>query len=82
MAKKNKLGAAVSKPVPVKIVPNSSEPYTTSKADKDREMRYRAEDALRDIQRAEKHKKDGALMKCVKQLAQEQMDGLKQFAKK
>lgn len=36
-------------------------------------MRYRAEDALRDIERAEAHRKDKALMKSVKQLAKEKV---------
>lgn len=79
---KNKLGSAVksSKPVPVKIVSNP-EPYAQSADDKARQMKYRAEDALRDIKRAEEHKKDKALMKCVKQIAQEQVKALSQFTK-
>jgi len=42
---------------------------TETKAAEDREMKYRSEDALRDIERAEAHKRDKVLMKSVKQLA-------------
>jgi hypothetical protein len=41
--------------------------------DEARERRYRAEDALRDIERAEKHRSDKALMKDVKVCAREKM---------
>lgn len=36
------------------------------------DMRYRAEDALRTISRAEEHRKDKALMKEVKKMAKQQ----------
>jgi len=41
--------------------------------------RYMAEDALRDIERAEKHKRDAALMKDVKAMAKEKMASLKKI---
>lgn len=47
----------------------------------DRERRYKAEDALRDIERAEGHKRDGNLMKDVKSLASEKMENLKKVCK-
>ncbi len=70
---KNKLPTD-KKPIPVTVVSNS----TTSNAnpmkqDVDRERKWRAEDALRDIQRAEEHKRDKALMKEVKTLAKEKI---------
>lgn len=42
----------------------------------EKERRYRAEDALRDIERAEKHKMDKALMKDVKKCAKDKMKAL------
>jgi len=54
-------------------------PYKPSKQELDRERRYRAEDALRDIERAEGHKRDSKLMGDVKQLAQEKMSSLKKI---
>ncbi len=74
MAKKvmpvEKLKATKAKPVPVKIVSDApSYPEESRK--------WRAEDALRDIERAEKHKRDASLMKDVKQLAQEKVKSLK-----
>ncbi len=41
-----------------------------------KERRYRAEEACRDIERAEKHKMDKGLMKDVKQVAREKIKGL------
>ena len=75
---KNKLPVATDKPVPVAVVSTglSSKP---TKEDKDREMKYRAEDALRDIERAEGHKKDGELMGHVKKLAKEKIGSLKKI---
>jgi len=69
---------ASKKAIPVRIV---SEPASLS-SDKDyeaRERKYRAEDALRDIERAEKHKRDAALMKDVKALAQDKVASLKKI---
>lgn len=62
-----------AKPVPVKIV---SEPCGPSSVD---DRKWRAQDALRDIQRAESHKSDKTLMKDVKALAKEQVNNLKKF---
>ena len=47
-----------------------------SKIDEAREMRYKAESALSDIERAEKHKSDKSLMKMVKKCAKEKMKAL------
>lgn len=41
--------------------------------DKDREMKYRAEEALRDIERAKKHESDRDLMKHVKRMAKDKI---------
>ena len=41
--------------------------------------RYMAEDALRDIERAEKHKRDKNLMRDVKTVAKEKMASLKKI---
>ncbi len=54
-------------------------PYKPSKQDLDRERRYRAEDAVRDLERAEGHKKDKALMADVKQVCAEKIDSLKRI---
>lgn len=51
--------------------------YKPSKQELDRERRYKAEDALRDIERAETHKRDKGLMGDVKQLASEKIECLK-----
>jgi len=45
--------------------------------DEARERRYRAEDALRDLERAEGHKKDKNLMRDVKSMAKEKMAAMK-----
>lgn len=72
---KNKLGDAVSTVVPkVEVV-------MPTKADKVREMEWRARDALSDIQRAEKHRSDSQLMKQVKQLAKQEQEALKKICK-
>lgn len=79
MAKKSKglpvekLGA--SKAVPVKIV--SDAPMRSTASDEARERKWKAEDALRDIERAEQHKRDKALMSDVKKLAQDKVKSLK-----
>ena len=44
-----------------------------SKEDEARERRYRAESALRDIERAEGHKKDKELMRDVKSVAKDKI---------
>jgi hypothetical protein len=74
---KSKLPVATSsasaKAVPVKIV--RDEPMETAK-DESRERKWRAEDALRDIERAEQHKRDKMLMGDVKKLAKEKVKSL------
>ncbi len=60
----------VEKPLAKSDVPAS--PTVNAEYDA-RERRYRAEEALRDIERAEKHKKDKTLMKDVKACAKEKM---------
>lgn len=80
MAKKSK-GLPVeplkaSKPVPVKIVNDAPSP-STDKSYEARERKYRAEDALRDLERAEAHKRDKSLMSDVKKLAREKAASLK-----
>ncbi len=79
MAKKSKLPVEPLKAskgaVPVKIVGEATE----SPKDEARERKWKAEDALRDIQRAEQHKRDKALMADVKKLAKEQVSSLKKI---
>lgn len=77
MAKKAKLPVeklGASKAVPVKIV---SDVPTTDRDYEERERKYRARNALEDIERAEQHKRDKALMSDVKKLAKEKVNSLK-----
>ena len=53
--------------------------YKPSKQELDERRRYRAEDAVRDLERAEGHKKDKALMADVKQVCAEKIDSLKRI---
>lgn len=76
MAKKSLPVAA--KPVPVKIV-HEPEPASKNSDYEARERKYRAEDALRDIERAEGHKRDKQLMGDVKKLAKDKMNSLKKI---
>jgi hypothetical protein len=62
------------------IATASITPTMSNKVSKD-EMRWRAEDALRDIERAEKHKSDPDLMKHVGTIAKEKMAALKKVCK-
>ncbi len=66
---------AGKKPVPVRIVHDEVAPCTASKS----ERNYRAEDALRDIKRAEQHKSDKSLMADVKKLAKQELSSLKKL---
>lgn len=66
-----KLKASKSKPIPVKIVHDTADSPVKS------DNKWRAEDALRDIERAEVHKRDKALMADVKKLAQDKVKSLK-----
>jgi hypothetical protein len=56
-----------------------SSSYKPSKQELDERRRYQAEDALRDIERAEKHKSNKPLMSDVKQLADEKINCLKKI---
>lgn len=80
MAKKSKLPVeklgSKAKPVPVRIV--SDAPCEVGMKE---QRNWKAEDALRDIKRAEQHKRDKALMSDVKKLAQEEVASLKNFCK-
>jgi hypothetical protein len=77
MAKRSKL--------PVNKLPTSTAiadrpaPYKPTKQELDRERRWKAEDAMRDLERAEGHKKDKDLMADVKQIASEKIDCLKRI---
>lgn len=80
MAKKLPVQKRSATPVSVTIVDRPS----TASSDKDyeaRERKYRAKSALEDIERAEGHKRDGDLMKDVKQLAKEKMNSLSKVCK-
>ena len=63
-------------PTPVTIV----DVPTAAKSSDDRERKWKAEDALRDIERAEGHKRDKALMKDVKACAKEKIASLSKVA--
>lgn len=65
---------ASKKAIPVKIV---SEPGESTADDR----KWKARSALDDIQRAESHKRDKALMKDVKALAKEQVNSLAKICK-
>lgn len=68
-------------PLPKNNLPtvNSIIANKLSKEDIERQRRYKAEDALRDMERAETHKKDKQLMSDVKSLAKEKMNSLKKM---
>lgn len=53
-----------------------------SKEDRTRERRYAAEDALRTLTAAEKHRANPRLMQDVKRLAQEHVRSMAKIAKK
>lgn len=59
-------------PVPVKIIHDDIQPKV-DKSYEEREKRYRAEEALRDIERAEGHKRNKELMRDVKSVAKEKI---------
>lgn len=66
-----------TKAVPVRIVNDVPE---ATKSDDSHQRKWRAEDALRDIERAEGHKRDAKLMGDVKKLAKEKVNSLKKVA--
>lgn len=69
----------VDKAIPVRIVDDMSPKVSTSPDYEARERKYRAEDALRDLERAEKHRSDKTLMGDVKKLAKEKMEHMKKI---
>jgi hypothetical protein len=58
------------------------QPATRSKEDRARERRYAAEDALRTLTAAEKHRSNPRLMQDVKRLAQEHVRDMAKIAKR
>lgn len=70
---KNALPVAASVTMPQPQTPKQSA-FEKKEHDK-----WRVEDALRDIERAEKHKADAALMRDVKKMAKEKMNQLKKI---
>ncbi len=79
--KKAEGSGKVDKPIPVQIVDTMS-PRVAQKSDSEyaeRERKYRAEDALRDLERAEKHRSDKTLMGDVKKLAKERVEQMKKL---
>lgn len=70
-----KLKASKTKPVPVKIVSDAPSPSAYSESDR----KWKAEDALRDIERAQKHMRDKSLMADVKKLAKDKVAALKKI---
>lgn len=75
MAKKSRKLPVASASVPECM------PSKPTSAQKEQERRWKAEDALRSIQRAEEVKRDKDLMKDVRELATEQVNNLKKFMK-
>lgn len=65
--------------IPVKVVHDEMENPTVSKDYDDERKRYKAEDALRDLERAEGHKRNKSLMGDVKKLAKEKMQAMKKI---
>lgn len=65
---KNRLAKLTNK----SIVATTNSGPVADKGYKDQERRYRAEEALRTITRAEEHKRDRSLMADVKKCAREQ----------
>ena len=71
----------VDKPIPVQIV-DTMLPKVSQKSDsayEAEEMKRKARYALEDIERAEGHKRDSALMKEVKKVARDKMSSLKKI---
>lgn len=84
MAKKlpvEKLSAKSKKAVPVRIVSDTACSPVSDKGYETRERKYRAEDALRTMQRAAEISSDKTLMKDMQALAKEQMAALSKVAK-
>lgn len=64
-------------PIAVKIVHDEPTASASNKDYEERERKYRAKNALEDIERAEGHKRDKALMKDVKAVAREKIKTMK-----
>jgi len=78
MAKANSKSKKTKMPVEGILTVNAStQPQATiardTKESDERERKYRAKSALEDIERAEEHKRDKALMKDVKACARDKM---------
>lgn len=69
---------AKQKPVPVKIVSDYPETASTNDGERDK---YRAQDALRTLQRAEEIKRDKPLMRAAKAEAKSMMKQLTSVCK-
>lgn len=65
--------------LPVVDYPTACAPVKPTKQDIERQRRFRAEDALRDMERVEGYKSDKELMKDVKTLAAEKVNNLKKI---
>lgn len=81
MASKSKGGNKLMSAVSTGSGSIGSAPYKPTAADRAREMRYQAEDAIRTLTRAQEVKKDAKLMRVVKQVAAEQAKVLKSVCK-
>ena len=68
-----------TKPVPVKIVHDTAEVAPSNKNYEAEERKRKAKYALEDIERAEGHKKDRALMKDVKSLAKSKIKSMQKI---
>lgn len=80
MGHKPKASLPVAKlPSRLTTAPDKPVQYKPSKQELDRERRWKAEDACRDIERAEGYKRDKQLMADVKQVASEKIDSLKRI---
>ena len=78
MAKKMSLPVAKAGG-PVSTADAIEGPDRISVSEQKERRRYMAEDALRDIERAEKHKRNKNLMRDVKTVAKEKMASLKKI---
>lgn len=62
-----------------KLPTTDSPVVSTPREDDERERKYKAEDSLRTLERAEEIKKDRALMKDVKKVAKERIKNASKF---
>ena len=68
--------AKAETPAPMNNIADAAGMRAKASAD---DIKWKAEDALRDIERAEGHKRDNELMEHVKKLAKEKMNNLKKI---